>query len=402
MVVATPVLATAAPTALWYLTRASGLVALVLLTAVVVLGVLTTRGWSSERWPRFVSQAVHRNLSLFAILLIAVHIVTTVVDGFAPIGYIDGFLPFHSPYRPLWLGLGALAFDLLLVVALTSAIRHRIGYRTWRVVHWLAYASWPVAVLHGLGTGSDTSLGPVLLLNAVCIAAVVGVVCWRLADGWPARAGVRVGAGTAAGAFALAAAVFVAVGPLRPGWAQRAGTPASLLSRASSSTAGASASGTAASGSQGGGAGTSGAGASSAGSSSAGSGSASTGSNGASAPGPFDASLSGALTTSQPNSSDEVTVAIRGQLSGGSDLPFAISLVGRPEDGGVAMSSGQATVGSAQGPVVGLAGDRIVADITSGGTTLQVTFVLRIEQESGTVRGSAQAVSLGSGGGVRG
>lgn len=175
-----PVRAAAAPTVLWYLTRATGIVALVLLTAVVVMGVLTTRGWTRPGWPRFVSQAVHRNLSLFCLLLIGLHIVTTVTDGFVPIGYLDSVVPFRSPYRTLWLGLGALSFDLLLVLGLTSAVRHRIGHRTWRAVHWAAYASWPLAVVHGLGTGTDSGLGPVVALDAACVAAVVAAGSWRL------------------------------------------------------------------------------------------------------------------------------------------------------------------------------------------------------------------------------
>ena len=117
-----------------------------------------------------VSQAVHRNLSLFCLALIAIHIVTTVADGFVPIGYLDGFVPFLTPYRPLWIGLGALAFDMLLAVAITSGLRRRIGTRTWRGVHYLAYACWPIAVLHGLGSGTDTRLPIMLFIEVVCIA----------------------------------------------------------------------------------------------------------------------------------------------------------------------------------------------------------------------------------------
>lgn len=177
------VLPSAGPTALWYLTRGTGIVALVLLTAVVVMGVLTVRGWTRPGWPRFVSQALHRNLSLFCLLLIGLHIVTTVADGYVPIGYIDAVVPFHSPYRSLWLGLGALSFDLLLALAVTSAVRFRLGYRAWKAVHWLAYASWPLAVLHGLGTGTDRGLGPVVGLDLACLASVAAAGGWRLAAG---------------------------------------------------------------------------------------------------------------------------------------------------------------------------------------------------------------------------
>ena len=180
--VALPVAATGGK-ALWYLTRSTGLVALVLLTATVVLGVVASVGWTTERWPRFLSQGVHRNLSLFCVGFVALHVVTTVSDGYVPIGFADAFLPFLTPYRPLWVGLGALAFDLLLVVLVTSALRHRIGYDSWRFVHWLAYLCWPIAMFHSLGSGSDSSLPFALGLDAACTAAVLAAVAWRVGTG---------------------------------------------------------------------------------------------------------------------------------------------------------------------------------------------------------------------------
>jgi predicted ferric reductase len=147
--------ATVSPSAYWYLARGTGAVALVLLTSSVVIGIVGTVRFASPRWPRFAIDAVHRDISLLVLVVLAIHIVTSVLDGFAPISLLDGVIPFVTPYRPLWMGLGTLAFDLLLAIAITSVIRRRLGYRAWRAVHWLAYASWPVAVLHGLGTGSD-------------------------------------------------------------------------------------------------------------------------------------------------------------------------------------------------------------------------------------------------------
>lgn len=365
---------TSGPTALWYLTRGTGIVALVLLSAVVVLGVVTSVGWTSERWPRFLSQALHRNLSLFCLLLIGLHILTTVADGFAPIGFLDAVVPFRSPYRPLWLGLGALAFDLLLVVALTSALRRRIGHRAWRGLHWLAYASWPVAVLHGLGTGTDATLGPVLLLDAVCVAAVLGAIGWRLGVGWPARAGRRLAGGAAAGAFALAAGLFVVLGPLSPHWARRAGTPTSLLTAKTTATP------------------TAGGGASS---------------GGAPAPvgdlpaAPFRASLAASMTTSPPDASGLVTVQVRGEAGGSVGLPFEIDLTGTPVAGGVSMSSGRVRIGAAQGPVTGLDGNVVSADVTSGHEVLTLTFDLVTDRSTGGIQGTlygSPAGTVGAGG----
>ena len=121
--------------ALWYLTRGSGAVSLLLLTAIVVLGVANVARWSPERTPRFVVQRVHRDLSLLVLVFIAIHIATVVIDGFAPIRWVDAVVPFGSAYRPIWLGFGALAFDLLLAIAVTSLLRARLGYRLWRAVH---------------------------------------------------------------------------------------------------------------------------------------------------------------------------------------------------------------------------------------------------------------------------
>ena len=122
----------------------------------LVLGVLGTTRWRSERWPRFLVAGLHRNLTLLAIAFVVVHVVTTVADGYAPIRLVDAVVPFVSAYRPIWLGLGAVAFDLLLALIVTSLLRARVGLRLWRAVHWLAYAAWPLALVHGLGTGSDS------------------------------------------------------------------------------------------------------------------------------------------------------------------------------------------------------------------------------------------------------
>ena len=134
---------TSGPTILWYLARGSGLAALVVLTLSVVLGIVTSVRWTNPRWPRFVIELLHRNSSLLAFALIVVHVAAVVLDGFAPIGWKDAVIPFASPYRPLWLGLGSVAFDLLVAILVTSLLRHRIGHRTWRFVHWFAYACWP-------------------------------------------------------------------------------------------------------------------------------------------------------------------------------------------------------------------------------------------------------------------
>jgi DMSO/TMAO reductase YedYZ heme-binding membrane subunit len=165
--------------ALWYLTRGSGIVSLILLTVSTVLGITTALRWASARWPRFIVEGLHKNVSLLSIVFLGVHIVTAVADGYVPIRWIDAVVPFAGQYRPFWLGLGALAFDLLLAVAITSVIRVRLGHRIWRAVHWLAYACWPIAVIHGLGTGSDAGQGWMQVIDVAAVAAVGAAVFAR-------------------------------------------------------------------------------------------------------------------------------------------------------------------------------------------------------------------------------
>ena len=218
----TTALGAASSPVLWYVARGSGTVALVLLTLSLVGGIVTSVRWSSERLPRFVIQLLHRNISLLTVVFIVIHIATIVVDGFAPIGWIDAVLPFRSGYRPLWLGLGAIAFDLVLALIVTSLLRHRIGQRTWRVVHWSAYLCWPLVVVHGLGSGSDTRSDLMLGTMLVCVVLVLLAVWWRLAQGWPDHAGARVAGVIATLAAPLLLVTWLGDGPLASGWATRA------------------------------------------------------------------------------------------------------------------------------------------------------------------------------------
>src|SRR5262249_37569393 len=162
--------------AYWYLTRSTGVVSLVLLTLSVAFGIAQVSRWSSPRWPRFVIAGLHKNISLLVVAFLAVHIATAVLDAFAPIHWLDAIIPFRSAYRPIWLGLGALSFDLIIALTVTSLLRTRMGYRSWRAVHWLAYASWPIALVHGLGTGSDTHVRWMLAINVVCVLIVIAAI----------------------------------------------------------------------------------------------------------------------------------------------------------------------------------------------------------------------------------
>jgi methionine sulfoxide reductase heme-binding subunit len=231
-------LAASGPSAYWYLTRSTGAVALVLLTAAVALGVADVRRWSTPSWPRFVVDSLHRTVSLLAMVFLGLHILTSVLDSFASISLADAIVPFAGSYRPFWLGLGAIAFDLLLAVTITSLLRQRIGYASWRAVHWLTYASWPIALLHGFGTGSDVKSAWMLALSIACLIVVLAAVLLRVIDGWPENLRTRSAALGGAAAFSLFLLLWLPGGPLGSEWARRSGTPAALLGHSGASTAG--------------------------------------------------------------------------------------------------------------------------------------------------------------------
>jgi hypothetical protein len=346
---------------LWFATRGTGVVSLVLLTAIVVLGVATSTRARSPRWPRFVVAGLHRNLTLAALLFIALHVVTTVADGFAPIGLKDAVVPFLSSYRPLWLGLGAVAFDLLLALTLTSLLRARIGQRLWRALHWSAYAAWPIALVHALGTGTDARLGWMQLLGVGSTAAVVGAVLFRAgrAGSWDGR---RVGAAGAALFLPLAIGLWYVQGPGRHGWAARAGTPAALLPHAASRPTAVSSGVLAAR---------------------------------TSLPSPpYSRTFSGTLSQSRPNASGRVLVSIRGRTSGPDPGVLWIRLQGEPVlGGGVSLTASGATFGPAANPqayvgkIIGLEGSRIVLGLRSSRGALDVAVDLRVQPGSTSVAG---------------
>lgn len=332
---------------LWYLTRGTGTVALLLLTAVLVLGIMARGGRPLPASPRFVTPALHRNLALLTVSVLAVHIITAVADPYAPIRLADAVLPFRSAYRPIWVGLGALAFDLLIALIITSLLRARIGQRIWRTVHWAAYGSWPVAVAHGLGTGTDVKQSWLLALTVLCAMTVLGAVLWRiLRVGGPTARQKATAAGLAF-AVSVGLAAWVAVGPLAPHWAARAGTPSRLLSSTSSISSISSTHG--------------------------------------------NATISGRAQVSTVGAESQVVISA--PLRGGPGGRLRITLQGQPgPDRGVTLSTGSVTYSTSSamysGPVTDLAGGRIAATLTGSAGLLRMIAELRIDASqafSGTV-----------------
>jgi hypothetical protein len=292
-----------------------------------------------------------------------------VADGYAPIGLKDAIVPFASPYRPIWLGLGTVAFDLLLALVVTSYLRHRIGVRLWRGIHWLAYVSWPVALVHSFGTGSDPASTWLVALGGVCIASVAAAVLVRAATAVDAPR-LRLGGVAAALALPLAVVFWWATGPARPGWAAKAGTPTHLLASRRHGTTPPRVLTSA-----------------------------------APAPRSFSSTAQGTIT--QRLRTDGTTaVVIHLQLAGGPGGALRIDLHGEAVPGGVAMTASgvsfvpattravyYGTVTELQGNLV----DAVVAD--HAGDRLRLALGLSIDQENNTVTAQVSAITPGSGDG---
>lgn len=167
---------------LWYISRATGVVALLLLTAVMLVGLLVTRQKQLPGLPRFAVSGLHRNLSLLATAFVAIHVVTAVFDGYVTIPLSAAVVPFTSPYERFWLTTGAVAFDLMLAFIITSLLRRHLSRKMWRGIHLTAYLCWPIAWFHSVFASKDLKGGILLVIAIACAIAVIGATIWRLAE----------------------------------------------------------------------------------------------------------------------------------------------------------------------------------------------------------------------------
>jgi methionine sulfoxide reductase heme-binding subunit len=166
--------------AVWYLMRGSGVTALILLTGVVVLGILTSRKASLPTLPRFATMALHRSISQLAVVFLLVHVATAVLDPYAQVGVVDVLVPFVGSGQALGLGLGTLALDALAAVIVSSLLMKHVKRRTWRAIHWLGYGVWPLAFLHSIDIGSDSGTLWLRAIAAAMLAAIVAATAWRI------------------------------------------------------------------------------------------------------------------------------------------------------------------------------------------------------------------------------
>lgn len=354
--------------ALWYLTRGTGLVALVLVTLSVILGIAASLRAGGARTPRFVVSGLHRNVSLLTVAFIVVHVATTILDGYAPIRLVDAVIPFISAYRPIWLGLGALAFDLILALIITSLVRVRIGLAAWRWIHWFAYACFPIVVVHALGTGTDASQHWLLAVVIVCTALVIAATLWRL---WQIR-GERLPLALAGTAVVLVAPLVLIgwanSGPLAHGWARRAGTPARLLGGHGSAV----------------------------------STPAATASTPSALPDPpYSGSFSGSISPGSVDSQGNTTISIAATTSGSAHADLKVQLTGQSDGSGGLNTLTGSTVAYGPGSdaslytgtVISLQGNQLAISLSSTTTTpakLLLNMNATINLSAGTISGTFQ------------
>ena len=193
--------------ALWYAARASGVAAYVVLSLVVSLGLTLGGKAQSRRWPRFSVEDVHRFGGLLVGSLVGVHVLAIAADSFLPFSFTQLLVPFTASYRPIWTGLGIAAAELLVALAITNHYRRRLPYRFWRRAHYLNFAVWTFASLHGLMGGTDRGAAWLAILYGVSVASVLTLLLWRFGG-----RGARI---ATAGAVTVIALPLLIVGPLR-------------------------------------------------------------------------------------------------------------------------------------------------------------------------------------------
>lgn len=200
--------------AIWYAARASGVAAYVVLSIVVSLGLALGGKAQSRRWPRFSVEEIHRFGGLLVGSLIGVHVLAIAADSFLPFSLTQLLVPFTSTYRPLWTGLGIAAAEILVALAITNHYRRRLPYSFWRKAHYLNFAVWGFASLHGLMAGTDRGAPWLAVVYGVSVATVLMLLLWRFGR-------IRLGRIATTGAVTLVALPLLIVGPLRhspPQW----------------------------------------------------------------------------------------------------------------------------------------------------------------------------------------
>ncbi len=309
---------------LWYLTRATGIVSMVFLGLIVLLGIATATKVTPKGFGKFLGPELHRRLSLTALIFLAVHIVTAVLDPFVKVGWVASLVPFASAYRPLWIGLGTIAFDLLLVVIATSVIRHRFAHGIWKRIHYLSWAIVSLVLFHAIGTGSDVQLKIVEVIYVAFIGALGLAAIFRARRGSALARPQRTMA--LFGVFGLPVLLFgwAVMGPLKVGWAKASQgfSPFARVASPGATLAGSGGSG----------------------------GSGSIQGVPASFSWPLASTISGTIS-SQVTSSGTTLVTLNGSIANTSDV-LKIQLMGHVQGGALVLSSSSGQIGTSADPAI--------------------------------------------------
>jgi methionine sulfoxide reductase heme-binding subunit len=179
-------------TTLWYTARAGGMLAFALLTASVVLGLALSGRARLRHWPRFAVEDVHRFAGLLAGTFVGIHVLALLLDTYVPFSLAQVVVPGTATYRPVATALGVVALELLAALAITNRCRKRLSYRFWRRAHYLNFAVWSLALVHGIAAGTDSGTAWAVALYALAAGSVAGLVVWRVGGGRAvAAAGAR-------------------------------------------------------------------------------------------------------------------------------------------------------------------------------------------------------------------
>ena len=344
----------------WDIARAGGFVAYGLLTLAIVTGLLHSLRWAGERWPRLVNNEVHTHLTLLSLVFTVVHVVGVALDPFTAFRLNELLVPLASHYRPLWMAFGIVALYLGIAIGLSTALRLRIGYRTWRLIHFTTFAIFVFATIHGLGTGSDSRTGWAMVIYALSTLAVGGLVTARLVVSKMVPK-VRLAGAALAVMLAAGGVGWAMAGPLRAGWnaiannGQGSGARVSVPGVATASTP--------------------------------------------ATPTPLSTAFAGAyrVGSGDDGQSGGIRVEVRASLGNGATGTLDIVLVGQEAGGALAIQSSEVMIqelspstATYEGTIVGSSGSSLVLDMAggSGGSAQRMLLALVLDPSTGTAHGT--------------
>jgi DMSO/TMAO reductase YedYZ heme-binding membrane subunit len=165
---------------IWFVARASGLVAYALLTASVLAGLILKSKPFGRRLRAITAMEIHRTLSFLGLAAIGLHATALVLDKAAHITLSDLFIPGVAAYRPVWTGLGVISAELMVALIVSFPLRKVFGFKTWRKLHWASYGTFALAATHGITAGTDTGKSWTDAIYIGSLSLVAAAIAWRV------------------------------------------------------------------------------------------------------------------------------------------------------------------------------------------------------------------------------